>query len=215
MARPRHCLGRRSTRKFDARYCLIGIGLARVEENLDWAMEFGRAIGSRWPGYEDDCVQAACEGLIYAAAKFDESRGQEFRAYAAPWVKGECVRTLRFTTRLMTPYRGTPANPLPDRPAVVSIHGYGRYRLNTWVGVKAVAPDTGRVDDRDEAEALLACLPDDQAEVVRGYFYGDVGLDVMSYERGYVRSWGVHKKAQAVRRMRARAAEMGCEIAAL
>lgn len=65
-----------------------------VEGNLGLAHLCARRFQGRGVEYED-LFQAACLGLIKAAANFDEGRGVRFSTYAVPVILGEVRRLFR------------------------------------------------------------------------------------------------------------------------
>lgn len=194
--------GRRSTRRFEARYCLTGVGRRLAEEHAEWAVMFGRRFGRRWPRFAADCEGAACEGLISAVANYDAAREVDFRTYAAPFLHGECMRTIRHSSRFMTPYRASAGDAEADRPAVVSLAN---------IALAAVDPSSSRgpsrSESRDEVEFLLGAIPCPQAEILREHYERGVSQVEMSLSRGKHRTWARHALFAALCKVRDRVAE--------
>lgn len=192
--------GRGRFRRSTARYCLTGLGLARYEAHAGLADRIGRSLGRRWPGYEDDVLQAAREGLIDAAALFDEATGKDFERFAARSIYGECFNSLRVWTRMMTPYRPGQIRDMGPRPKVVPIPD-GLSSSGSHSGVDAV-------DARDEVAALTAGLPDGDLAILREHFHDGVAQGEMSIARGRHRTWAHQTIRSALVRVRRRVAEM-------
>jgi RNA polymerase sigma-B factor len=67
---------------------------ALILENMDFVRALARRYSDRGEPVED-LIQVGMVGLINAADRFDESRGTDFRSFAAPTVLGEIRRYFR------------------------------------------------------------------------------------------------------------------------
>lgn len=73
-----------------------------VEGNLKLAICFAGRFKTRAKNY-DDLLQAANEGLITAANKFQPRKGYKFSTYAFFWVKRECDRWIQQREPILRP----------------------------------------------------------------------------------------------------------------
>jgi RNA polymerase sigma-B factor len=67
---------------------------ALILENMDFVRALARRYHDRGEPL-DDLIQVGMVGLINAADRFDETRGSDFRSFAAPTVLGEIRRYFR------------------------------------------------------------------------------------------------------------------------
>lgn len=67
---------------------------ALILENMDFVRALARRYADRGEPLED-LIQVGMVGLINAADRFDETRGTDFRSFAAPTVLGEIRRYFR------------------------------------------------------------------------------------------------------------------------
>jgi RNA polymerase sigma-B factor len=67
---------------------------ALILENMDFVRALARRYSDRGEPL-DDLIQVGMVGLINAADRFDETRGTDFRSFAAPTVLGEIRRYFR------------------------------------------------------------------------------------------------------------------------
>jgi RNA polymerase sigma-B factor len=71
---------------------------ALLEEVVVLNQRVAHAVARRYRGRgvsDDDLDQAACEGLVKAAAHFDPGLGHDFLSYAVPSIRGEVQRWFR------------------------------------------------------------------------------------------------------------------------
>jgi RNA polymerase sigma-B factor len=121
-----------------------------VEEHLGLARSIARRYEGRGEPTED-VFQAACEGLVGAARRFDRTRGIEFSTYATACIAGQLKRHFRGSTWRLHVVRGDQERYLRTRDAIDELRGV----LGREPAVSEVA---GSLDVSNEAviDALAA-----------------------------------------------------------
>ena len=90
--------------------------MINIEEHLGLAYKSAIKFSKRME--YDDAFQLACEGLVVARNRFDESKGFAFSTYAMSYINGYLCRYLRDKNHVMKPTR-----PLLDlNKEVVELH---------------------------------------------------------------------------------------------
>jgi RNA polymerase sigma factor (sigma-70 family) len=127
-----------------------------------FAVRSGRRFRGRWAASRrDDLVQAACLGLVLAAANYDPGRGVRFVVYAWAWVRWEVRREFARQRSAFTHRRDTPLAVIAETQRVRRI-------------LRATLPDRRPRADRLETEDVVrSLLPEREADVV----LRRVGLD--------------------------------------
>ena len=76
------------------------MAVAAIEEtvtaNMALAMYVVNQVVPEDSPYREDAFQAACEGLVKAAKRFDSSRGTKFSTFAYREIRGEVLRFVRY-----------------------------------------------------------------------------------------------------------------------
>lgn len=97
-------------------------------------------VVERWPNHEDEILESASDGLMYAARTYKPDRGVKFQTYAYFIVKRRCYDRLRSLWRpsggMRVPFGPRHVDPIDPRDALKNI------------------------DDRDEYYSSTRCMPD-------------------------------------------------------
>lgn len=118
-----------------------------VTENLALVHSLCKRFEGRGIEY-DDLFGAGCEGLVKAAAKFDESKGFAFSTYAVPVILGEVKRLFR------------------DGGSIKVSRSIKELYLKITKASKTLADKLGREPTVTEIAKELSCSADDVSEAI-------------------------------------------------
>ncbi|MCI6617801.1 MAG: sigma-70 family RNA polymerase sigma factor [Prevotella sp.] len=133
-----------------------------VKENQGFVIAMAKRYTGR--GVElDDLVSEGNLAMVLAAEKFDAAKGKKFIAYAAPFIKRAITKAIETEA---------PQNPLSvDEPLPVGSRNTMNL-LHVLENKNAPRADEqlNALSDREDAEKLIATLPQREQEVLRLYF---------------------------------------------